>query len=43
MKRVEPYRQMVNFLVQTLNDKTYRKKEEAVEMLRRLARTEGGS
>jgi len=34
---------MVNFLVQTLNDKTYRKKEEAVEMLRRLARTEGGS
>ena len=42
-KAVEPYRQIVNSLIRALNDEAYHKKEEAVEMLRRLARTEGGS
>jgi len=34
---------LLSCLVRALNDEAYRKKEEAVEMLRRLARTEGGS
>lgn len=35
---VDPYRQMANSLIRTLNDEAYRKKEEAVEMLRRMAK-----
>jgi hypothetical protein len=37
---VDPYRQMVNSLIRTLNDGAYRRKEEAVEMLRRMAKAE---
>jgi len=35
---VDPYRQMVNSLIRTLNDEAYRRKEEAVEMFRRMAK-----
>jgi hypothetical protein len=37
---IDPYRQMVNSLIRTLNDEIYRKKEEAVEMLKRMARAD---